>query len=214
MKICSLVLKKTQIYDPLGSVCLCCFADSTIGKLTENTMEELWRGERTKNFFNKLANQDYSLCFKNSCPFWASGKNEVPLMEIDKIPDFPQALSLSYESTCNYRCTVCPAHKRDYFNVHNDKIKSMCETIEKNLESVLPHIKHISANGRGELFASKHILKLLADWRPVSPKEECSAGLETNGSLFDEKHWKQIENLGQYNLSVAITVIIMISMSL
>ena len=30
--------------------------------------------------------------------------------------------------------------------------------------------------------------------------------LETNGSLFDEEHWKQIENLGKYKLNVAITI--------
>lgn len=36
--------------------------------------------------------------------------------------------------------------------------------------------------------------------------EECFVSLETNGSLFDEEHWRQIENLGQYNLQVSITV--------
>ena len=82
----------------------------------------------------------------------------------------------------------------------------MRETIEKNFASVLPHLKFISAHGTGELFASKHILKQLGDWRPIAPPEEISVSLETNGSLFDEKHWKQISNLGQYNLSVAITV--------
>lgn len=30
--------------------------------------------------------------------------------------------------------------------------------------------------------------------------------MESNGSLFDEQHWKQIENLGKYNLQVAISV--------
>ena len=31
--------------------------------------------------------------------------------------------------------------------------------------------------------------------------------LETNGSLFNEKNWSYISNLGQYHLSVSITVL-------
>lgn len=206
MKICRLILEKTQIYDPRGSVRLCGWAQSFVGRLTENTMEELWNGEKAQKFFKMLANQDYSLCDARSCPYLAAEDKEVPLVEIDELPKMPTHLWLAYEEVCNYKCTVCAHCKNDFFNLHNEKIESMRKTIEKNLESVLPYVKFISAQGCGELFASKHILKLLADWRPVLPPEEIEVSLETNGSLFNEKNWKQIENLGQYNLSVAITV--------
>ena len=206
MKICADVFNRTQIYDPWGSTCLCSWAHSFIGRLTENTFEELWNGERAQNFFKRLAKQDYSLCDAHNCPYLASEDKEVPLVEIDEFPKMPTRLMLAYEQICNYRCTVCAEWRHDFFNVHNEKFESLIKIIEKNLKPVLPKIKNISANGRAELFASKHILKLLANWKPLAPKEECSVVLETNGSLFNKKNWKQIENLGQYNLHVAITV--------
>ena len=206
MKICRFILEKTQVYDPRGSVRLCGWASSFVGRLTENTMEEIWHGEKAQKFFKTLANQDYSLCDARSCPYLAADNKEVPLVEIDEIPKMPTTLWLGYEEVCNYKCTVCWHPTSPLFNNVSSQVKSMRETIEKNLAPILPYVKHISAQGCGELFASKNILKILANWRPVSPKEECSVGLESNGSLFNEKNWKQIENLGQYKLSVSITV--------
>ncbi len=67
-------------------------------------------------------------------------------------------------------------------------------------------MKFLAANGLGELFVSPHTLRLLSEWKPLAPPDEVTVLLETNGSLFDKKHWQQIENLGQYNLRVSITV--------
>ena len=206
MKICRLIFEKLQISDPLGSVRLCGWANSYIGRLTENTLEELWNGEKAQTIFKQLAQGDYSVCRQHSCPYLSSSKKEVPLIEIDEFPKFPTHLWLAYEEVCNYKCTVCWHPTSELFNLHNKQIDEMRDTIEKNLVPVLPNIKHMYANGCGELFASENILKRLADWKPVAPPEECSVTLETNGSLFDEQHWKQIENLGQYNLHVAITI--------
>lgn len=206
MKICRFILEKTQVYDPRGSVRLCGWASSFVGRLTENTMEEIWNGEKARKIFKQLSEGDYSICDHYACPYLAAEDKEVPLIEIDEIPKMPTHLWLGYEEVCNYKCTVCWHPTSPLFNNVNSQVKSMRETIEKNLAPILPYVKHISAQGCGELFASKNILKILANWRPVSPKEECSVGLESNGSLFNEKNWKQIENLGQYKLSVAITV--------
>lgn len=79
--------------------------------------------------------------------------------------------------------------------------------IDLELSKILPYVKNLSANGLGELFASKHILKLLSEWKPITDPAKCSVSLETNGSLFNEMNWNKISNLGQYHLSVAITVL-------
>lgn len=57
------------------------------------------------------------------------------------------------------------------------------------------------------MFASKHILQILSEWEPQYPVEQCTAELETNGSLFNETNWAKISNLGKYNLRVHITVL-------
>ena len=127
------------------------------------------------------------------------------LIEIDDIPQYPSSLYLAHEEVCNYNCVFCSS-RSSYKKAPQEVKNAGYENIYEKLKPVLPHIKKIGANGRAELFVSKHILKILSEWRPIAPVEECSVGLETNGSLFDAEHWKQIENLGQYNLTVAITV--------
>ena len=47
---------------------------------------------------------------------------------------------------------------------------------------------------------------LMQNWEPNYPVAECKATIETNGSLFNEKNWKKVENLSRFNLHVAITV--------
>ena len=204
MKICRDALQGTQVMYDQGFVLLCCnIMDGVIGLLSQNTMEEIWNGEKARSILMQLANGDYSRCDKKGCPYLASGKPEnIPLVEVDELPRFPTHLSLSYERKCNYKCTVCSAHN----NETSEELEIAKNRIEENLKSILPRLKCISSNGRGEVFASKRILKQLASWQPISPPEECSVRLETNGSLFDEEHWKQIENLGKYHLQVAITV--------
>lgn len=78
--------------------------------------------------------------------------------------------------------------------------------IQKETEKFLNDATIISANGRGELFASKYIMEMLHNWKPTHPAQDIHVELETNGSLFNEKNWKVIENLGQYDLLVSITV--------
>lgn len=209
MKICPTILSFTQVFLPDGSVRPCGWLKSeymSIGKLSEQSFDEIWHGEKFRNLLERQSAGDFSVCDGRACSFCTSQTKELPLVEIDKLPEHPTHISLSYERVCNYHCNVCWEAHSDMFNKTDDKMIEQRKIIEKNLMEALPHAKFISANGCGELFASKSIMNLLANWRPLAPKEECSVYLETNGSLFDEEHWKQIENLGQYHVTVVMTV--------
>lgn len=208
MKVCQRLLDFTQVYDTDGSVRICSWLTPNFmraGRLCENSMEEIWHGEKVKKIFERQSAGDFSVCDHRNCAYLSAGK-KPPLIEVNEIPDHPTRLAIGYEKLCNYRCSVCSEIHEPTFNCSNDDIIAKREKIEENLKAVLPHVKWLSANGCGELFLSKHIMKLLADWKPLAPKEEISVSLETNGSLFDEEHWREIENLGQYDLTVVITV--------
>ncbi|MGO5315095.1 radical SAM protein [Bilifractor sp. LCP21S3_A7] len=128
------------------------------------------------------------------------------MVEIDSVPRIPTSLYLAYENVCNYRCVMCnipDCMKRADQMIREEKL----DKVDAEIRKVLPYIKHISANGLGELFTSRHILKILSEWNPVAPASECSAALETNGSLFNRENWEQISNLGKYNLHVSITIL-------
>lgn len=206
MKICHMALNYVQIFGHTGIVKLCPWRyDSVIGSLSESTMLDIWHGEKANAIRQKMLSGDYSGCYIDACPYLANGEVDKHTVEIDEIPEYPQELYLAFETICNYDCTGCNAHKVMECNQSQD-VEAGYQLIEDRLRDILPHVKVLSASGYGELFLSRHTLKMLSEWHPLAPKEQCSVELESNGALFDPKHWEQIADLGQYNLRVDITV--------
>lgn len=205
-KICERALNWIQIIDHGGTVRGCSWInDNIIGSLSCQSMKEIYHGKQAEELRQRLMKKDYSLCNIDACPYLAMGDIDNHMVEMESIPEYPEELHLAYENVCNYQCMSCNVHDIMLINKSED-LESGYDKIESELKEVLPHVKRLGANGCGELFVSKRILKLLSEWKPLAPAEEISVNLETNGALFDEVHWKQIENLGKYHLSVAITV--------
>lgn len=205
-RICERGLNWFQLYNYKGSVRLCGWIDDGhIGNLQESSVYEIYHGEKAEHIRECLLKGDYSMCKVDACPYLAMNDLENHMVEYEEVPEYPNELYLGFERICNYACTCCNIRKSMIAEKDVDH-EVYYREIEKKLSPILPHVRKISANGCGELFCSKHILKLLADWKPLAAPEEIEVLLESNGSLFDEEHWKQIENLGQYYLKVAITV--------
>lgn len=208
MELCRRTIEFVQVINEEGDVRICGWLKDggIIGRLTDNTMEEIYHSSEAELIREFHLNRDYSNCNPNACPYVANNNVEENFIKVNEIPKFPPALYLAYENVCNYRCVMCtiPDCMKRADAVEREK---KLDKIDAELLKVLPYVKTISANGLGELFASKHILKLLSEWKPIADPAECSAILETNGSLFNEKNWSRIANLGQYHLSVAITVL-------
>lgn len=206
MRLCNRGLNFVQVSDDIGKVRICTWThDAVVGYLTENSFEEIWNGELANKMRRRLVDGDYSLCIYDDCPYLSRNEIDQHMTEVDTLPEYPTIISLSYDNICNYNCATCDMHER-YLATDHTEMEKRFDRIETEVRKVLPHIKEISANGQGEVFASKRILKLLSEWQPLAPANECMASLETNGSLFDEEHWKMIDNLGQYRLTVAVTI--------
>lgn len=208
MELCRRTIEFVQVINENGEVRLCSWLKDggIIGRLADNTMEEIYHSSEAELIREYHLNRNYSNCNPNACPYVANNNVEENYIKIDEIPKFPPSLYLAYENVCNYHCVMCtiPDRMKQTDAVEREK---KLNKIDAELLKILPYVKSISANGLGELFVSKHILKLLSEWKPIAEPPECSVSLETNGSLFNEKNWSQIANLGQYHLSVAITVL-------
>lgn len=179
--------------------------DGRIGSLLDHSLPEIFHGEKAEKLRGKLLNQDYSRCSVDDCPFLMTGDIEKFQVEFDALSKYPNQLYLAFENTCNYRCPSCTIHCMDA-GKERKQIEHNYDIIENKLKEALPHARIIGANGQGELFCSKRTMRLLAEWEPIAPAEECQVWLETNGSLFDAEHWKQIENIGKYYVRAAITI--------
>lgn len=208
MELCRRTIEFVQVINEDGEIRLCSWLKDggVIGKLTDNTMEEIYHSSEAELIREYHLNRDYSNCNPNACPYVANNNMEENFIKVDEIPRFPPALYLAYENVCNYHCVMCTVPDCTKRTDAAEREKKL-NKIDSELSKVLPYVKSISANGLGELFVSRHILKLLSEWKPIADPAECSVSLETNGSLFNEKNWNLIANLGRYHLSVAITVL-------
>lgn len=189
-----------QIYDKNGDVRICAWAGYyNIGNLLDNSFEELFAKEKTKKFFNTLREQTYDYCNEEDCPYQANGILETNMMDFNEYPKIPHILSVSYDTHCDYNCTCCV----QYDNSPVDKNKQ--KKIEEEIVKILPDVTELSANGNGEFFCSESTMRVVNAWHPKD-KEHAKFELETNGSLFTPSNWAKISNIGNFNLSVAITV--------
>ncbi len=208
MKLCKRTIDFVQITNADGAVRLCSWLNDggIIGHLSENSLEEIYNSNEANLIRKMHAVGDHSNCNINTCPYVANGNFDECEIEFENVPKYPRTLYLAFENVCNYHCVMCGI-PGCVDGIDAKTREEKYNKIDAEIRKALPYIKHISANGLGELFVSKHTLKLLSEWKPIADPSEISASLETNGSLFDEEHWKQISNLGQYHLSVSITVL-------
>lgn len=199
MKICKQALY-VQIIDGIGTVRACGWAGYyLLGNLRDNTMSEVYNSEAALEFRRSLIEGTYDYCNEENCPYMANNILDSQLIEIDEIPEYPEIVSLAYDRRCNYHCTCCISRCDDKMD---SKIQ---EKIENEIRKTLPHVKVFSANGLGEFFVSDSMLKLVSEWNPKEI-EHAKFEMETNGSLFNQKNWEKIKNIGEADLSVTITV--------
>lgn len=212
MKICDRAINVMQVVWPKGFVHTCCWGRRLplVGSVLESDIPQMRHGEIMQKTLRAMLQGDYSLCQweTGDCIFAANGTlkdHMVDIEDADSIPDYPRTLFLSFENSCNYNCTCCNAHNGGKECIPVESRETL-DTIESKVREALPHIRQISANGGGEFFCSPRLMRLLSEWKPLAPKEECSVIIETNGSLFTPENWKKIENVGNFHLTVAITV--------
>lgn len=207
-KLCRRAIEFVQVMNDSGEVRVCGWLKDggVIGRLTEKSMKEIYNSPEAQMIKDKHANCDYSNCNPNACPYVANNTVDENSIEIEEFPEYPPALYLAYENVCNYRCVMCTIPDC-MAGVNQKEHEEKLDKIDAEVIKILPYVKKLSANGLGELFASRHIMKVLSEWKPLAPAEECSVVLETNGSLFNEKNWEKISNLGKYHLSVCVTVL-------
>ena len=181
MRLCGHATTYMQVINAEGDVRVCGWnRNNIIGNLIEKDFSEIMHGRCYENILKQLAAGDYSNCIVDNCPYLANGTIEDVMVDIDKISDYPTELSLAYEGVCNYNCTCCTSHKHMTDTREHDYSHSY-DLLEERLKKVLPYVRTLGANGRGELFASKRILRLLASWQPLAPADQVSVALETNG---------------------------------
>lgn len=150
MKICDRGLNWIQVCDEKGLVNVCSWRrKAEIGNLLQDSFYDIYHRKTAEKIRSELIQGDYSGCWIENCPFLSNQSIDKHCVEIPQIPEYPDTISLSYEGKCNYRCTCCSSHDHMAMGKQCDWSENY-QKIETELRKVLPHIKRISAHGRGE----------------------------------------------------------------
>ena len=163
---------------PYGNVypCSCGWIKSySFGNIFEQSFDEIWNGERAKEFRQKLYDNDFSLC--PGC------QNLEILQKIsDKEPKLisepPERILLGLDEFCDVKCIFCRSE--------NHKVTSLIpkEKEDKLVEILTPWLenaKYVKTNAVGEVFASKisrDLIKNIADKFPNVKFEIITNGIQ------------------------------------
>lgn len=181
----------------------CGWMHLAMGNLAREDLNDIWHGERARLARESILDGSFRYCRKTSCPFLENDSlpdlDEEALKKAAVVSENPQHISAAFDLICNHACPSC----RQKIFVPDEQYILDLNQIAKQLLPVLNEAKTIGTNGNGDFFSSPYLMDLLEKVRPIH--KDCKVIFETNGALFDEKHWNRISHLGQYHLSITVT---------
>ena len=177
-----------------GSVWFCCSAwlPYSIGNLYENTLDEIWNGERADIIRKSIIDQSFNYCNHGVCGDISDDRLLDVKDSFDKKP-YPTHVIFENDKSCNLTCPSCRTEKiYDYEGEHYEKKKALHYSI---INGLLPHphneVIEIDITGSGDPFGSKIFRDFLFDFDPT-PWPNLVLDLQTNGVMLTPTNWRRI----------------------
>ena len=174
-----------------GNCFFCCSIFSSdkfsIGNIFEQNINEIWNGDKAKDFRKDVLDLLYSHCDTQRCRFgyarygWGGGTLECRTDSL--IAPLPQVVHLIYDYSCSQRCIFC-RDSIQYFTKEEEKKYNY--VIDTKLIPLLSNAKILSLNGGGEIFDSIHSKLLLK--KAIEKYDDLSLELWSNGIKFTKEN--------------------------
>ena len=187
-----------------GDCYLCSWMNKSVGNLGEQSFDEIFYGEKATRIREAMAKGDFGSCNHRSCKFLEN--NSLADFTADEVSEKMQNVNIEFidiahDQICNLSCPSC----RNEVFVPDESYKKLMVDLNDKLQEVVNRdtINKIQLSGSGDIFASKYAMDFAKKMKPLNT--ECQIIIQTNGVLFNEKTWSEIEHLANYNLIVSIT---------
>lgn len=187
-----------------GNVVACCQNRmNVLGNYPENTVKEIWEGEKIKELRKSMINNDLSHgCF--SCD--SDGGNSQLYKQYDFLKtdnQYPKHFIFQLSNVCNLKCKMCNHENsmnipalipgRNVYNLYDDKFVDQ-------IEEFLPYVEKISFLG-GETFLINVFYDL---WeRIIKINKNILIDVLSNGTIYNDKI-KDILLRGDFDISLSI----------
>ena len=196
-KYCIHPFQSIQIQNTGEVYCCCCYWTNfySFGNIFEQSFDEIWNGEKAKEFRKQFIENNYKFCNLEICdPCLQS-------FEPNYSVEYPQKVEFSYDRRCNVRCIFCRTEKNKEEEEYNRrKEKKIEENFDRIFTPIIEKAEIVELNSAGELFASNHSIEIVKKIIKINPKIKLN--IISNGLLFSPQN---IEKLGiKQNLDTVI----------
>ena len=187
-KYCKHPFYTIQIQNTGEVYCCCCYWTDfySFGNIFEKSFDEIWSGERAREFRKQFIENNYKYCNLDVCdPFL----NEF---EPDYTAEYPKKVEFSYDRHCNVRCIFCrnKADKEEE-EYNRQKEKRIEENFDRIFTPIIQKAEFVELNSAGELFASRHSIEIVKKVIKINP--DITFGIISNGILFTKEMTEQLD---------------------
>jgi MoaA/NifB/PqqE/SkfB family radical SAM enzyme len=201
-----------------GEVYTCCpvYLQIPIGNAYTQEWGEIWNSETAQEIRASILDGSFKYCNWFFCPVIADhflGKDggikkhaqNIPQPNYEKIMDVRHPLRLAgvaHDYTCNLHCPSC---RTERFILSEEQKSKLGFAKDKTLLPLIKNSMEFHISG-GEPFASKYNKDLLAAINKKDFPHLQKLDITSNGLLFDEKQWEEIQNIHYLDIALRVSV--------
>ncbi len=198
----------------MGEVSVCCLNRTyLIGNIKQESIRDIWNGERIKALRMSIANQTLNLgCGHCLHQIKAGNYNNLVANEYDGYSvsktEYPKVITFELDNTCNLACVFCSGTFSSTFNKHFEKNELEEKSIydEKFIEQIRPFLKYLKKANflGGEPFLINIYLDIIDELLLVNPS--CEIHIQTNGQVFNNRV-KKILNKANVRIGISLETV-------
>ncbi|OUR93617.1 hypothetical protein A9Q84_19300 [Halobacteriovorax marinus] len=175
-----------------------------VGDLSRDSINEIWNSKAYQDIRSSILDGSFKYCDESQCPEIQT--NSLPDRDIvtDKrlrkiineglveLELGPEVLNLSYDQTCNLACPSC---RVDFISSNDQSSQDVFTKIGYEvLNTTADNVKRVLFCSSGDPFSSQHFKSLLQEL-DFKKNPELRIQIVTNGVLFTEKMWDELQNI-------------------
>lgn len=178
-----------------GNAWLCCpgWLPYSIGNILENSIIDIWHGERATELRNQISSGKWNYCQHSRCPHIVSGNLPIKSNSSLIIPELPTHINFSNDESCNLACPSCRVSKIMLTSGPEYEKRKRINDLLVDAFLTVPTDRNFEINitGSGDPFASKIFRNMLINIDGAM-FPNCKINLQTNGTMMSNKVWNSI----------------------
>lgn len=186
-----------------GDVHFCCSAWQPVPIGRIGAAEDPWTSRRAAEIRRSVTEGDFSHCSRWHCPRIADRR--LPRRTERRLPQpqpRPRRVILSHDRSCNLACPSCRSELIQADHAASERLWTLYLS---TLAPLVEAAERVKITGSGDPFGSRHFRRVIARLTERPPTGEPQLQLQTNGLLFDDRAWTEL-NLWGHVASVWVSI--------